>query len=127
MWICIIGDKDNFSKFDHETSKGLMLAIMSNAHSELAKNESLSISQEQKLNIGEINKTDKLMLLLSIYKTDLEQGKLSDQRRLLLLELECKDYLLRNPNMLPQTDSDLLKYAFLGAYIYAHIGPSRAL
>lgn len=98
-----------------------MLTIMSNARPELAKNESLFIGQEQELNIQEINKTDKLMLILSRYKTALEEGKLSDQQRLLLLEFECKDYLLHTPNSLPQTEHDFLKYAFLGAYIYAHI------
>jgi hypothetical protein len=93
---------------------------MSNS-SKSAKNESLLSAQQYSRDIQEIDKTDKLMGLLSTYKTELEQGKLSEQRRLLLLELECKDYLLHNPNMLPQTESDLLKYAFLGAYIYAHI------
>ena len=60
----------------------------------------------------------KLITLLSKYKNELENNTISNESRLLLLELECKDYLLHNSHALPQTEADVLKYTFLGAYIY---------
>lgn len=50
---------------------------------------------------------------------DYQSGSLSNNRRLLILELLAKDFLLSRGNRVQTTsDSEMLKYAFLGAYIY---------
>ena len=49
-------------------------------------------------------------------------GTLSSERRLLLSELAVKDALLGRQVSLPSEDDDMLKYAFLGAYIYGLLG-----
>lgn len=71
----------------------------------------------------DINQNDESQLinLLSNYIKELEEGTISNNQRLLLLELQCKEYLLNNSSALPQSENDFLKYMFLGAYIYAHI------
>ena len=49
-------------------------------------------------------------------------GTLSSEHRLLLSELAVKHALLQRQATLPSEDDDVLKYAFLGAYIYGLLG-----
>lgn len=66
---------------------------------------------------------DQLDQLLSYYQTNHINKNLTKQESLLLTEFFIKHKLLQENKYLPQkfNEKDLLKYAFLGYYIYSEI------
>lgn len=72
---------------------------------------------------------DKLVELLTFYKNKIETDSLTSEEQLILSEFFIKHKLLKENKQLPQkfNDKDLLKYAFLGYYIYPQIDQNLQL
>lgn len=60
-----------------------------------------------------------ILNLLESYKKGIIEGTLTSSEHLLLLEFTAKNHLMKHAQNLPHNDNDMLKYAFLGAYIYS--------
>jgi hypothetical protein len=74
--------------------------------------------------------SERLLSLLEEYRTGLEASTLSQAKMLLLGELFVKDSLLKNPPSRQGpalgTEEEMLKYTFLGAFIYRFVIPELA-
>lgn len=71
---------------------------------------------------AELSNDKPLLDLLDRYKTELANNTLSWKQRLLLVEMNIKDFLLLEHRELP--DNDNLKYLFMGIFVYSQLSSS---
>jgi hypothetical protein len=68
-----------------------------------------------------------LLDLLDRYRNSLLTDSLSHKQRLLLIELNVKDTILENSMSVEIIDKDLLKYTFMGWFVYSQLSDSDDL